>query len=41
MAEKTLTPVMQEAYVHGVSTRSSMTWVKAMGMRGGLVPLGL
>jgi putative transposase len=31
-AEKTLTAVIQEAYVHGVSTRSVDDLVKAMGM---------
>ena len=34
MAEKALTAVIQEAYVHGVSTRSVDDWVKAMGMSG-------
>jgi transposase-like protein len=32
MAEKALTAVGQEAYVHGVSTRSVDDLVKAMGM---------
>jgi len=32
--EKTLTAVIQEAYVHGVSTRSVDDLVKAMGMMG-------
>ncbi len=32
MAEKALTAVVQEAYVHGVSTRSVDDLVKAMGM---------
>ena len=34
MAEKALTAVLQEAYVHGVSTRSVDDLVKAMGMGG-------
>jgi transposase-like protein len=34
MAEKALTAVIQEAYVHGVSTRSVDELVKAMGMSG-------
>jgi transposase-like protein len=34
MAEKALTAVIQEAYVHGVSTRSVDDLVKAMGMSG-------
>jgi putative transposase len=34
MAEKALTAVVQEAYVHGVSTRSVDDLVKAMGMSG-------
>src|SRR3981081_3664568 len=34
MAEKALTVVIQEAYVHGVSTRSVDELVKAMGMTG-------
>jgi transposase-like protein len=34
MAEKALTAVIQEAYVHGVSTRSVDDLVKAMGMTG-------
>src|SRR5438105_3276347 len=34
MAEKALTAVVQEAYVHGVSTRSVDNLVKAMGMSG-------
>src|SRR2546430_769546 len=34
MAEKALTAVVQEAYVHGVSTRSVDDLVKAMGMTG-------
>jgi transposase-like protein len=34
MAEKALTAVIQEAYVHGVSTRSVDELVKAMGMTG-------
>jgi putative transposase len=33
LAEKALTAVVQEAYVHGVSTRSD-DLVKAMGMSG-------
>src|ERR1700677_4775207 len=33
-AEKALTAVIQEAYVHGVSTRSVDDLVKAMGMSG-------
>src|SRR4051812_8195139 len=33
-AEKALTAVIQEAYVHGVSTRSVDDLVKAMGMTG-------
>ena len=34
MAEKALTAVIQEAYIHGVSTRSVDDLVKAMGMEG-------
>jgi putative transposase len=34
MAEKALTAVIQEAYVHGVSTRSVDDLVRAMGMTG-------
>jgi putative transposase len=34
MAEKTLTAVIREAYVHGISTRSVDDLVKAMGMSG-------
>src|ERR1700757_982101 len=34
MAEKALTAVIQEAYVHGVSTRSVDELVKALGMSG-------
>jgi len=34
MAEKALTAVIQEAYVHGASTRSVDDLVKAMGMTG-------
>ena len=34
LAEKALTAVVQEAYVHGVSTRSVDDLVKAMGMSG-------
>jgi putative transposase len=34
IAEKALTAVVQEAYVHGVSTRSVDDLVKAMGMSG-------
>ena len=34
MAEKALAAVVQEAYVHGVSTRSVDDLVKAMGMSG-------
>jgi transposase-like protein len=34
IAEKALTAVAQEAYVHGVSTRSVDHLVKAMGMSG-------
>jgi putative transposase len=34
MAEKALTAVVQEAYVHGVSTRSVDDLVRAMGMSG-------
>src|SRR5919204_5007046 len=34
MAEKALAAVIQEAYVHGVSTRSVDELVKAMGMSG-------
>ena len=34
MAEKALTAVVQEAYVHGVSTRSIDDLVQAMGMSG-------
>ena len=33
-AEKALTAVIQEAYVHGVSTRSVDDLVKALGMSG-------
>src|ERR671927_98792 len=33
-AEKALTAVIQEAYVHGISTRSVDDLVKAMGMEG-------
>jgi putative transposase len=34
LAEKALTAVVQEAYIHGVSTRSVDDLVKAMGMSG-------
>ena len=34
MAEKALTAVIQEAYIHGVSTRSVDDLVKALGMEG-------
>lgn len=34
MAEKALTAVIQEACIHGVSTRSVDDLVKALGMRG-------
>jgi putative transposase len=34
LAEKALAAVVQEAYVHGVSTRSADNLVKAMGMTG-------
>ena len=34
LAEKALTAVVQEAYVHGVSTRSVDDLVKALGMSG-------
>ncbi|NUB17508.1 IS256 family transposase, partial [Azospirillum brasilense] len=34
MAEKALTAVIQEAYVHGISTRSVDDLVKALGMNG-------
>jgi transposase-like protein len=34
MAEKALTAVIQEAYIHGVSTRSVDDLVKALGMTG-------
>ncbi len=34
MAEKALTAVIQEAYVHGISTRSVDELVKALGMGG-------
>jgi putative transposase len=34
LAEKALTAVVQEAYVHGISTRSVDDLVKAMGMTG-------
>ncbi len=34
MAEKALTAVIQEAYIHGVSTRSVDELVRAMGMTG-------
>jgi putative transposase len=34
MAEKALTAVIQEAYIHGVSTRSVDHLVKALGMSG-------
>lgn len=34
MAERALTPVIQEAYVHGISTRSVDDLVKALGMDG-------
>jgi transposase-like protein len=34
MAERALTAVVQEAYVHGVSTRAVDDLVKAMGMSG-------
>jgi putative transposase len=34
MAEKALTAVIQEAYIHGVSTRSVDDLVKALGMSG-------
>ena len=36
MAEKALTAVVQEAYVHGVSTRSVDDLVQAMAMTGSL-----
>ncbi len=34
LAEKALAAVVQEAYVHGVSTRSVDDLIKAMGMTG-------
>jgi transposase-like protein len=34
MAEKALTAVIQEAYIHGVSTRAVDDLVKALGMSG-------
>ncbi len=34
MAEKALTAAIQEAYIHGVSTRSVDDLVKALGMSG-------
>jgi putative transposase len=34
LAEKALTAVIQEAYIHGISTRSVDDLVKAMGMSG-------
>jgi transposase-like protein len=34
LAEKALTAVIQEAYVHGISTRSVDDLVRAMGMEG-------
>jgi transposase-like protein len=34
MAEKALTAVIQESYVHGISTRSVDDLVKAMGLEG-------
>jgi putative transposase len=34
MAEKALTAVIQDAYIHGVSTRSVDDLVKALGMTG-------
>ncbi len=34
MAEKALTAVIQEAYIHGISTRSVDDLVKALGMEG-------
>jgi putative transposase len=34
MSETALTAVVQEAYVHGVSTRSVDDLVKALGMSG-------
>jgi transposase-like protein len=34
LAEKALSAVVQEAYVHGVSTRLVDDLVKAMGMTG-------
>lgn len=34
LAEKALTAVIQEAYVHGISTRSVDDLVRAMGMKG-------
>ncbi len=34
MAEKALTAVIQEAYIHGISTRSVDDLVRAMGMSG-------
>ena len=34
MAERALTTVIQEAYVHGISTRSLDDLVKALGMDG-------
>jgi transposase-like protein len=34
MAERALTAVIQEAYVHGISTRSVDDLVKALGMDG-------
>ena len=34
MAEKALTAVIQEAYIHGISTRSVDDLVKALGMSG-------
>jgi transposase-like protein len=36
MVKKALTAVIQEAYLHGVSTRSVDDLVKAMGMTGDL-----
>ncbi len=34
MAEKALTAVIQEAYIHGVPTRAVDDLVKALGMTG-------
>lgn len=34
IAEKALTAAIQEAYIHGVSTRSVDDLIKAIGMRG-------